>query len=148
MSVIALATHDYGQGGVAMLVRCDSPEELELALGDKWEVITEGIADHSFWKYTSPAQHVVHDLASPTGLLEAILEVTARESEGKQIFPIRIGRWGRYRYREVWARSKEEVEAVFPNCKFLFNEIISGRLDRSDIDVRDEFIERYGKKYT
>ena len=148
MSSIVLATHDYGQGGIAMLVRCENTEDLKMALGDKWDIISENVADHPFWKNTTEAQHVVHDFSKPAGLLEAMLYVSARESEGKRVFPIRVGPWGRFQKREVWAKSKEEVEETFPNCKFLFGEILTLPMDRSDIDVPDEFIRKYGRKYT
>lgn len=140
--------HDYGQGGLGILVDCDEPEELSKALGDTWEVVTENIESHPFYKRAMEREEQVYDFHNPSGLLKTYLYISARQSEGKTAFPIQVRKWWSKENRDVWAKSKEEVEKRFPHCQFLYGQVIEGRLEYSDIDSEDDFIKKFGSNNT
>lgn len=145
MSQVVVATHDYEHGGVAMLVRCENPNDLALALGASWKVISEQVEENAYYKHAIARDEVVYDFSDPDGLLEKMLKASLSQSQGKNLFPIRVGSNGNYASRYVWARSAGEITEKFPNCDFLYGQVLTDPLEESDIDIPDEFIDKYGK---
>lgn len=145
MSQIVVATHDYGHGGVGMLVRCDNPSELAFALGESWKVVSENVGQNAYYKDAIANGEVIYEFPNPDGLLAKMLQISLSQSQGKQSFPIRVGSNGNYAFRYVWARSAEEVKSKFPCCEFLYGQVLTEPLEESDIDIPDDFIGKYGK---
>ncbi|QKX17176.1 hypothetical protein [Microbulbifer sp. YPW1] len=143
MKKTVVALHDYQHGGAAMLVRCDNVEELKSSLGKSWKVISENVESHPYYKYAIKKSDPIYEFAKPAGLLEVILFISKRQQEGKTGYPIKIESQMGYIYREVWARSEADVVSVFPGCKFVYGEILNEPLERSDIDIEDDFIRKY-----
>ena len=146
--MIYVAIHDYQHGGVGMLVKADDPGELKQALGCSWDVITEKIEEHPFYKYAQEKGDTIYDLDEPKGLLFDMLYISARQSEGKTGYPVRINKLSKFHYREIWARTIDEVREKFPNCEFLYGKVLTKPLPKSDIDIEDDFIKSHGSKNT
>ncbi|GAB1267131.1 hypothetical protein NBRC116493_03840 [Aurantivibrio infirmus] len=145
MSQVVVATHDYGHGGVGMLVRCENPDELAFALGASWKVVSEKVKENAYYKHAVANGEVIYDFSNPDGLLARMLKISLSQSQGKKAFPIRVGSNGNYASRYVWARSAEEIKSKFPSCEFLYGQVLTEPLRESDIDVPDDFIDKYGK---
>lgn len=145
MSQIVVATHDYGHGGVGMLVRCEKPSELAIALGSSWKVVSDKVEENAYYKYAIATGEVIYDFSNPDGLLAKMLKISLSQSQGKKLFPIRVSSNGNYASRYVWARSVEEIKSKFPGCEFLYGQVLTEQLKESDIDIPDEFIDKYGK---
>ncbi|MGS2724020.1 hypothetical protein ACVBEJ_09755 [Porticoccus sp. GXU_MW_L64] len=144
MKPILIAVHDYQHGSVGMLVRSDSADKLKNLLGNSWQVIDQNVEDYACYQQAMANGDHIYDMDEPEGLLATMILLAKWQSEGKTGYPIIAERAGRAGCREVWARSKEELERMFPGCRYLYGTSIGQPLGKSDMDVVDEFIKDFG----
>lgn len=147
MESLVLAIQDYEHGGVGMLVRCRDTAGLRHALGPSWELVTENVESHSFYHYTMQKGREIYDFSKPSGLLAKCINIAARQAEGKISVPVRGIHQGKVEYREIWARSAEDIQRQFPSLQLLYGVVhtqeIIDAMGESDIDVPDDFLDRY-----
>lgn len=143
-----IAIHDYQHGGVGMIIECEDIDALQKALGRSWEILSEQIEEHPLYHYALARQGGPYDFSRPDGVLADILFISARQSEGKTGFPVRVRQSDQYLYRNVWAHSKADVTQMLPGCEFLYGMMVGEPLVDVDIDAPDKLLSKYIENHT
>jgi len=136
---------DYGNSGIVVRIFARTMEEIkEYFPTPKWVIIEE--CDPNCPKYNHKI--LESDIDNREPWLKELIYGLQKEVEGKLPFPVRGRRWGIfYEERNLWARSKEEIEETFPTLEFRY--LVPWKCKKySDIDVEDEFTSKYKVKNT
>jgi len=127
-------------GSVGIRIFACSKSDVERILPKpNWEIFSSGEGNlHKSFIESIPESDI--DEKSP--LLQKFLYIQKQEAAGKQTYPVRGKYNGEWEYREIWARSIDEIKERFPSLEFQYH-VPFPDAEYSDIDVKDEFISRY-----
>ena len=141
-----IAIHDYGHGAIAMRIYASDKLVLQTKLpSPTWTIYEEN--DPNRPNVGDEASLHTTDIDTPSELLQRHIFNSARRSEGKRPFFFRVHTEQGYLYREIWAKSEEDITARYPTFESMTLKPIGPEMMKnmgvSDLDVMDSFFEAH-----